>query len=155
MPVRAAGLLAAFLLFTTVAGAPVAQAQESELEPLVVETSQGRHTFMVELADTDETRSRGLMYRKSLPDGYGMIFDFGRMQETYFWMKNTYVSLDMIFIREDGTVARVAENTTPLSEKVIPSGEPVRFVLEVEAGTAREIGIARGDRIEYPRISRP
>ena len=80
------------------------------------------------------------MYRKELPDGQGMLFDFKftREQPVTFWMKNTYVSLDMIFIHANGTIARIAENTEPLSENLVPSGGPVQAVLEVVAGTARK-----------------
>lgn len=132
--------------------AQAAQAKVAELEPLVLATAGGNQRFMVELVDTDETRGRGLMFRKQLAADYGMLFDFLRMQDTYFWMKNTYVSLDMIFIREDGVIARIAQNTTPLSERVIPSGAPVRFVLEVNAGTAARIGLKAGDTVIHPRI---
>ena len=79
-----------------------------------------------------------------------MLFDFKRDQEVSFWMKNTYVSLDMIFIRSDGRIMRIAENTEPLSERLVPSGAPVRAVLEVIAGTAKKLGIAPGDQVAHP-----
>ena len=110
---------------------------------------------MVELVDTDESRGRGLMFRKEMAPEHGMLFDFGRMQETYFWMKNTYLSLDMVFIREDGSVASIAQRTTPLSERMIPSRAPVRFVLEVIAGTAARIGLKVGDKVIHHRIGKP
>lgn len=110
----------------------------------------GVHVFAVEMAVTDEERAKGLMFRKELPPGRGMLFDFQREQELGFWMKNTYVSLDMIFIRGDGRILRIAEDTTPLSEKLVPSGGPARAVLEVVAGTARKLGIAPGDRVAHP-----
>jgi uncharacterized membrane protein (UPF0127 family) len=88
------------------------------------------------------------MFRKELPEGQGMLFDFERDQPVAFWMHNTYISLDMIFIRGDGRIAHIAENTEPMSDRLIPSGGPVRAVLEVIAGTARKLGIARGDRVE-------
>lgn len=110
----------------------------------------GVHVFAVEMAVTDEGRAKGLMFRKELPPGRGMLFDFQREQELGFWMKNTYVSLDMIFIRGDGRILRIAEDTTPLSEKLVPSGGPARAVLEVVAGTARKLGIAPGDRVAHP-----
>jgi uncharacterized membrane protein (UPF0127 family) len=99
------------------------------------------------MATNDAERSRGLMYRKSLPEGRGMLFDFGTEQPVSFWMHNTYIPLDMIFIRADGRILRVAENATPMSDNLIPSGGPVRGVLEVIAGTARKLHIAAGDRV--------
>ena len=107
----------------------------------------GVHSFVVELAANDLERSRGLMFRKQLPDGRGMLFDFEHDQPVAFWMHNTYISLDMIFITGDGHVLRIAESTEPLSDRLIPSGGPVRAVLEVIAGTARKDGLAPGDRV--------
>ena len=109
--------------------------------------SSGVHPFAVELATNDEERARGLMFRKELPEGRGMLFDFGQEQPVAFWMRNTYISLDMIFIRGDGRVLRVAENAEPLSDRLIPSGGAVRAVLEVIAGTAHKYGIKPGDRV--------
>jgi len=121
-------------------------------DPRVVEIASktGVHAFAVEMATTDAERSQGLMYRKELPEGQGMLFDFQRDQEVAFWMKNTYVPLDMIFIRSDGRIMRIAENTEPLSEKLVPSNAAVRGVLEVIAGTTRKLGIAVGDRVAHP-----
>ncbi len=87
------------------------------------------------------------MFRKELPSGHGMLFDFKRDQPVSFWMHNTYISLDMIFIRSDGRILHIAENATPLSDAMIPSGGSVRAVLEVIAGTAAQLGIAAGDRV--------
>ena len=87
------------------------------------------------------------MFRKELPEGHGMLFDFHTDQPVTFWMHNTYISLDMIFIRGDGRILRIAENAKPMSDDLIPSGGPVRAVLEVIAGTARKLGIAPGDRV--------
>nr|WP_245926807.1 DUF192 domain-containing protein [Breoghania corrubedonensis] len=122
--------------------------QAGQTEPLTLVTSSGRHDFRVEVVATPADRARGLMYRKSVPDGTGMLFDFQYQQPVSFWMKNTYVSLDMIFIRENGAIARIAQDTTPLSEKVVPSGVPVRYVLEVVSGTAKRLGIQPGDKVE-------
>ena len=129
-------------------------AAAADLETLEIATKSGVHAFAVEMARTDAERAKGLMYRKELPEGRGMLFDFEREQETAFWMKNTYISLDMIFIRQDGRILRIAENTEPLSEKMVASGGPVRGVLEVIAGTARKFGIAPGDRVAHPIFSR-
>jgi len=121
---------------------------------LEIVTKSGVHVFQVEVAITNEERAKGLMYRKALAEGRGMLFDFKPDQEVSMWMKNTYISLDMIFIRGDGRIWRIAENTTPLSEAIIPSGGPVAGVLEVAAGTARKYGIAPGDRVAHPFFTR-
>jgi uncharacterized membrane protein (UPF0127 family) len=108
------------------------------------------HAFSVELATNDEERERGLMYRKELPQGHGMLFDFGHDQPVAFWMHNTYISLDMMFIRSDGRIMRIEENAEPLSDRLIPAGAPVRAVLEVIGGTAQQLGIKAGDRVINP-----
>jgi uncharacterized protein len=90
------------------------------------------------------------MFRKSLPESTGMLFDFKRDQDVSMWMHNTFVSLDMIFIKADGRILRIAENTPTESDKIISSGGPVRAVLEVVAGTAKKLGIAPGDRVGSP-----
>jgi uncharacterized membrane protein (UPF0127 family) len=119
------------------------------VEPLEIATNAGVRVFEVEMAATPEEQETGLMYRRELPDGKGMLFDLGDERPAVFWMKNTYVSLDMIFIRADGSIARIAENTTPLSEARVYSGAPVRAVLEVVAGTAKRLGIAPGDKVGH------
>ena len=121
-----------------------------QLQPLEIATKTGVHMFAVELAVTPEQQAKGLMFRRELPEGQGMLFDFQKEQPASFWMKNTYISLDMIFIRADGRILRIAENTVPLSEALVSSGGPVRAVLEVIAGTARKLGIAAGDRVAHP-----
>ena len=122
----------------------------AEMGTLEIVSRSGVHVFSVELAVTDEERSRGLMFRRELPEGKGMLFDFKRDQDVSMWMENTYVSLDMIFIRGDGRIARIAENTEPMSRRIISSGGPVRAVLEVVAGTSRKLGLAPGDRVAHP-----
>ena len=112
------------------------------------------HAFAVELATNDAERARGLMFRKELPEGRGMLFDFVHEAPVAFWMHNTYIPLDMIFIRGDGSILRIAENTEPMSDRLIPSGGPVRAVLEVIGGTARKLGIAPGDRVAEPDLCR-
>lgn len=127
------------------AAAPVQAAGEATIE---IVSKTGVHAFAVELATNDAERERGLMFRKELPEGRGMLFDFVEERPVAFWMHNTYIPLDMIFIRSDGSILHIAENTEPLSDRLIPSGGPVRAVLEVIGGTARKLGIAPGDRIE-------
>jgi hypothetical protein len=123
-----------------------------ELHPLEIVTKAGVQVFSVEEARTDEERERGLMFRTALPEGQGMIFDFSPEQNVSMWMKNTLIPLDMIFIRADGRILRIAENTKTQSEEIIPSGGPVRAVVEVIAGTARKFGIAAGDRVSYAAL---
>jgi uncharacterized protein len=123
-------------------------------EPLTIVGGNGRNTFQVEVARNDMDRAQGLMYRRYLAPDRGMLFDFGRVQPISMWMQNTYIPLDMIFIRADGTIARIAENAEPLSTRSIPSGEPVLAVLEVNGGTAARLGLKPGDRIEHPLFRR-
>ena len=142
-----ASLLAAIGVAIVCAG-PAARA--ASFAPLEIVTKSGVQVFSVEMATTEEEKTTGLMYRKELPDGKGMLFDFTPEQEVSMWMKNTYISLDMIFIRADGRILRIAENTEPMSTKIIPSRGLAKGVLEVIAGTAQKYGIAPGDRIAHP-----
>jgi uncharacterized protein len=144
---RSLMMAAAFFCFA-LAGAYAAD--ESTLE---IVTKNGVHVFTVEMAQTDEERQKGLMFRKELPEGKGMLFDFKPDQDVAMWMRNTYIPLDMLFINADGTIRRIAENTEPLSEKTITSGGPVRGVLEVIGGTAKKLGIAAGDKVAHPLFS--
>lgn len=130
-------------------------ATAADLTPLTAITSKGEHVFQVEVADTNETRAKGLMFRTEMPKDVGMLFDFKSEQPVFFWMKNTYLPLDMIFIRSNGTIARIEANTVPLSERTVPSGSPVRYVLELNAGRAAEIGLKAGDRIRHAIIAAP
>jgi uncharacterized membrane protein (UPF0127 family) len=125
-------------------------ARAAEIQTLEIVTRSGVQVFSVELATTEEEKTTGLMYRKELADGRGMLFDFSPEQQITMWMKNTFISLDMIFIRADGRILRIAENTEPQSTKIIPSGGMARGVLEVIAGTAKKYGIAPGDRVAHP-----
>jgi uncharacterized protein len=137
----------AVLLGTLATLAVLVPAQAAGQATIEIVSKTGVHAFSVELATTDAERTRGLMFRKQLPEGHGMLFDFQYEQPVAFWMHNTYISLDIIFIRNDGRILRVAENAQPMSDKLIPSGGPVRAVLEVIAGTARKLGVAPGDRV--------
>ena len=124
--------------------------QAASVQPLEIVTKSGVQVFSVEMATTEQEKETGLMYRKELADGKGMLFDFSPEQEVSMWMKNTYISLDMIFIRADGRILRIAENTEQLSTKIIPSRGLAKGVLEVIAGTAQKYGIAPGDRVAHP-----
>ena len=125
----------------------VAAAQAGGEAKIEIISKTGVHAFAVELANNDDERSRGLMFRKELPEGRGMLFHFQQDRPVEFWMHNTFISLDMIFITGDGRILRIAEKTEPFSDRLIPSGGPVRAVLEVIAGTARKDGLAPGDRV--------
>lgn len=144
----AAALL--ILLAPTLAPGGRAAAETGVFEPLTIVSKAGPRPFQVEVMRNDEERSRGLMFRRAMAADRGMLFDFERLQVVTMWMRNTYLPLDMIFIRPDGTIARIAADTEPLSERIIPSGEPVVAVLELNAGAAAKLGIRAGDRVEHP-----
>lgn len=129
-------------------------AAQAPTESLTIATSGGSHAFSVEVMRDDEARSRGLMFRRSMPADHGMLFDFEQVAPVAMWMKNTYLSLDMLFIRPDGTIARIAADTEPQSTRVIPSGEPVLAVLELNAGTTARLGIKAGDKVKHPTFPR-
>jgi uncharacterized protein len=120
-----------------------------QLAPLTIRSSNGTHRFTVEVARTPDEQATGLMNRQSLAPDAGMIFPFDQPQILTFWMKNTLIPLDMIFIRADGTIARIAANTTPQSLEPVSSGEPVAAVLELRGGRSAELGIREGDRVEW------
>lgn len=124
------------------------------LDALEIATKTGVVVLEVEVARTDKQRETGLMFRKEMPERQGMLFDFKQDQPVYMWMKNTFIPLDMLFIRADGTIARIEAMTTPFSERTISSGEPVRAVLELNGGAARRLGIAPGDRVSNTLFAR-
>jgi uncharacterized membrane protein (UPF0127 family) len=130
--------------------AGVSAAPAASIQPLEIVTKSGVQVFSVEMATTEQEKETGLMYRKELADGKGMLFDFSPEQQVSMWMKNTFISLDMIFIRADGRILRIAENTEPQSTRIIPSGGLAKGVLEVIAGTAKKYGIEPGDRVAHP-----
>jgi uncharacterized protein len=131
-----------------------AEAATGPTEPLTIATQGGARKFSVEVMRDDAGRSRGLMFRRHMASDHGMLFDFERTEPVTMWMKNTYLPLDMVFIRQDGTVARVAADTEPLSTAIIPSNGPVLAVLELNAGTAARLGIKPGDRVEHPMFTK-
>ncbi|MCJ2057020.1 DUF192 domain-containing protein [Methylobacterium sp. J-048] len=153
--VAQATAIACLILTAPVTAHPVlAQAAMREsaakTEPLTIATKAGPKGFEVEVMRDDAGRSRGLMFRRHMAADHGMLFDFERAEPVTMWMKNTYLPLDMLFIRPDGIVSRIAADTEPLSTAIIPSGSPVSAVLELNAGTAAKLGIQAGDRIEHP-----
>jgi uncharacterized membrane protein (UPF0127 family) len=138
--------------------APAALAQGAApaagLESLTIVSGDTRHAFQVEVMRTPEQRAKGLMHRNYMPADRGMLFDFARTEPVAMWMQNTFISLDMLFIRADGTIARIAQRTEPLSTRTIPSGEPVLSVLEINGGVSEQLGIKAGDRVEHGLFKR-
>lgn len=120
--------------------------------PLTVETDHGKRMFRIEIADDAAERAAGLMFRESMADDHGMLFVFDRTQEATFWMKDTPMALDLVFIGQDGRVKAIKQGE-PRSIEVISPGEPVRFVLELKSGTAARDGIEDGDLLKHPAIS--
>lgn len=123
-------------------------------EPLSIRKADGTALrFTVELALSADQRAQGLMNRREMAADHGMLFDFGLSRRVAMWMKNTYLPLDMLFIRADGTIARIAADTVPQSEAIIDSREAVHFVLELNSGTVAKLGIAPGDTVESATIT--
>ena len=122
-----------------------------EQVPLTINSANGKHRFTVEVARTPEEQAQGLMFRKSVPPDRGMIFPYDPPVQVSFWMKNTLVPLDMVFIGPDGKIGRIAANTTPMSLDPVASIDPVSAVLELAGGRAAELGIQEGDKVDWPR----
>lgn len=120
-----------------------------DLTPLIAETERGDRVFNVELVDTPAARARGLMFREFMPNNQGMLFDFRIDQTVSFWMKNTLIPLDMIFTDRDGVILHIHQNAIPGDETPIPSGVPVRAVLEINAGLTQFLGIKVGGRLKH------
>ncbi|PKP83608.1 MAG: hypothetical protein CVT79_00315 [Alphaproteobacteria bacterium HGW-Alphaproteobacteria-18] len=140
-----------FILTFVFAAAMFVQAAFAQLEtsPLSVKSGDESHAFTVELATTPEEIQQGLMFRETLAPDAGMLFDFGTTRPVSMWMKNTLIPLDMLFIFEDGRVAAIARNTQPGSLRSVSPGVPVRAVLELPGGRARELGIEPGDTVVH------
>jgi uncharacterized membrane protein (UPF0127 family) len=131
---------------------PAVRAGEA-LQRLEFVTESGPHAFRVELADTPEERAKGLMFRRSMPQDQGMLFDFGDNISIMMWMKNTYIPLDMVFITREGVVSKIVADTTPMSENVIAGGV-VSAVVELNAGVAKQIGLKPGDEVRHAVFKR-
>ncbi len=129
--------------------APPAETLISPLEPLSIETSAGPVKFQVEIADDDAERQNGLMYRKSLAPDRGMLFDFHDSAPRSFWMRNTYIPLDIIYIGADGYIVSIASMAQPLNDTPIPSHGSALGVLEIAGGRAGELGVKAGDRVRH------
>lgn len=133
------GLMTALFIGLTTANA----------EPLVIHTGGSAYKFEVEVVTTPETRAQGLMFRKAMPPNAGMLFIYPGEQPVSFWMKNTLIPLDMLFVKADGSIAHIAHNAVPMDETPIDSGAAVKAVLEINGGTANALGIQEGDKVEY------
>jgi uncharacterized membrane protein (UPF0127 family) len=118
-------------------------------EPLVIHAGGSAYKFEVEVVTTPETRAQGLMFRKAMAANAGMLFIYPGEQAVSFWMKNTLIPLDMLFLKDDGSIAHIAHNAVPLDETPIDSGAAVKAVLEINGGTANALGIKEGDKVEY------
>ncbi|MES0882266.1 DUF192 domain-containing protein [Roseibium sp. SCP14] len=147
------GVTLAFSLLMTAVFAFAANGQEPlPQETLLIRSGEAEHRFLVEVAATDIERARGLMFREEMAADHGMLFIFEGEGERFFWMKNTPLPLDIIYIDNAGHIVSIAADTTPFSETVIPSGKPARFVLEVNAGIAEKLEIKVGDQISSPSM---
>lgn len=148
-----APFVAAFLLQGQVLSAAGEQPMILPVDPapLIADTDGGARSFAVEIADDEVERERGLMFRKTMDDAHGMLFVFQQTRPVAFWMKNTVLPLDLVFIDAAGKVDAVRHGT-PYSEAGIGPEKPVRFVLELKAGVAEKTGIVAGDRVHHPVI---
>lgn len=132
------------------AGAPKAVSPaDLEQVQLCVKSKTKTHSFTVEVAETSQQQAKGMMFRTELADDHGMLFPFGEVRMASFWMKNTVIPLDIIFIRSDGVIENIAENAEPYSTIPVESTAPVAAVLELRGGLAAEIGIAAGDKVAW------
>ena len=151
-PLRRIAVAAA--LFAAAGAASASISFEESL--LTIDAADDRFEFQVEMAVSPAQISQGLMFRRSLDEDRGMLFDFGKPpQQATMWMRNTYVPLDMLFIDVHGRITQIAADTQPLSDAVIASREPVRAVLELLAGVCANLGIKPGDRVMHPLFTWP
>lgn len=131
---------------------PLASGHAEGTSTLVLKTDNGDHTYTVEVAKDAGEKTRGLMFRRTLPKDRGMIFLYDPPQATSMWMRNTFIPLDIVFITEQGTVLRIEANTEPFSTDIINSGGETAAVLELNAGEAGKVGLKPGDRVVFPGI---
>ncbi len=144
-----APVIAASVAPAAVDAASTTVAVPAGFEALEVITPKGTTKFAVEIADNEAEREKGLMFRKSMAPDRGMLFDFHKPQPVAFWMRNTLIPLDIIYIQADGTILSIARNATPMSETPLPSGGPILGVLELAGGRAGEIGAMPGDKVVH------
>jgi len=159
----AAALLGAGMLAATPATAQIprqdpksckGQPEIKPLEPLQLKTDKGLTSFQVEIADSEMEREYGLMCRRSLAPDRGMLFLFSREAPQMFWMRNTLIPLDIIYIGANGRVVSISRNVQPLDESGAPSAGPAKFVLEIAAGRAAQLGLLPGDRVLHRALPR-
>ena len=124
-------------------------APSAALLPLVIQSRNGARRFSVEVAATPQQQEAGLMFRKELADNGGMLFPMDPPRTASFWMKNTLIPLDMLFIRTDGTIAFIGADSVPYSREPVSAGVPVAAVLEIGGGRAAELGIKEGDVVQW------
>jgi hypothetical protein len=148
MPTRRFLFLFAAVLF--LAQPALAQLQSFATSHLSIVSASGEHKFAIELATTPAQQEQGLMYRRGMAADAGMLFDFGHPTTTSFWMRNTLIPLDMLFVGADGRIVNIHERAVPMSEELIASQGMVRAVIELNGGTAARLGIKPGDRVVYP-----
>ncbi|NLS16091.1 DUF192 domain-containing protein [Rhizobium sp. P40RR-XXII] len=152
-------ILALFLVGAMAPSSFAAQTAGQQLmafdsEPLTIASAKGQtHKFTVELALTPAQLEYGLMYRDKMPADHGMLFAFGAPRPVMMWMKNTELSLDMLFLDQNGTITHIQENAVPYSESIINSGGPVAYVIELNGGIVRKLGLAVGDKVTSATIS--
>jgi len=139
-------------LLLLLAIAPASAQSALPTEKIVVDTKAGPRAFTVEIAADAKTRERGLMFRKHMDAGAGMLFDFQEPQLVDFWMENTILPLDMLFVRKDGTIANIAANAVPFSRDTIPSDGAIQVVIEINGGLARKLGIAPGQTVHAAQL---
>lgn len=155
---RVWAVLCGMVLLASISVSLPAAAQPQSTLPqsdLVIQTAKGPQRFRIELADNDQSRARGMMFRTSMASDAGMLFDFKQEQMASFWMRNTLLPLDMLFIRADGTILNIHQRAIPRDETGINSAGPVRAVLEVNGGTAARLGIKAGDKVEHAIFGNP
>jgi hypothetical protein len=138
------------LLLLPIAAPAVAELQTFPRAELTIVSASGPHKFTVEIATTPGQMEQGLMFRRSLAPDAGMLFDYRQPATAMMWMKNTLIPLDMLFVDERGMIINIHERAVPGSLETIPSGGPIRAVIELNGGTAARLGIARGDRVVFP-----
>ena len=122
-------------------------AQQKRLQSLTIVSGSEKHLFSIEVAENEQQKSIGLMFRKKLDPGSGMLFPYAQPQELTMWMRNTYIPLDMVFIKPNGIIHRIAESTEPFSEEIVASNGDVTAVLELAGGVTRKLGIKAGDKV--------
>lgn len=145
----------AMVLATVTAGCARAEGQAAARETLTIETQSGAHRFAVEIADDPQERERGLMFRKSMGRDEGMLFEWPASEPRAFWMRNTLIPLDILFLDETGQIVSIARDAVPLDETPLPSYAPAKGVLEINGGMAAKLGVRPGDRVVHPFFKSP